>query len=133
MRFELRSWESLSDDEKAWLAPMPGVDKPDFRLMRHKLETNQWWLFKLPFPAEGLAVGFPDDGKLFIYYLRGYQLFGTVSAEDLCDAARHVGLSGMKAETRKLGVLKLMLNKGFRLTRVLPGPLYGVELDDVWR
>lgn len=128
MKFKLVTYESLTEEEQKWLAPIDG--KIEFNLMLDKVKSGEWWLFKLPYPAQGLAVGCADAGKLFIYYLRGFQLFGTVSAEDLLDAARYVGLSGMKAETRKLGVLKLMLNKGFRLTQTLPGPVYGVELDD---
>ena len=128
MKFQLVTYESLSPDEVQWLTPIDG--KVEFNYMLDKVKSGEWWLFKLPFPSVGLAAGCEDDGKLFIYYLRGHQLFGTVSGEDLLDAARYVGLSGMKAETRKLGVLKLMLNKGFRLTQTLPGPIYGVELID---
>lgn len=133
MRFEIVRWEQLSDDDRKWLEPMPGVDKPNFREMQQKLVDGEWWIFRLPWPAQGLAVGFPDEGRLFIYYLRGYQLFSTVTSEDLLAAARAVNLHGMRAETRKLGVLKLLLNKGFRLTKITDGPIYGVELDNVRR
>lgn len=129
MKFKLTTYEALTPEEREWLKPIDG--KVEFNYMIDRVKAGDWWLFKLPYPAHGLAVGCEEEGKLFIYYLRGFQLFGTVSAEDLLDAAKYVGLSGMKAETRKLGVLKLMLNKGFKLIDTGPGPVYYVELEDV--
>lgn len=130
MKFQLTTYEALSEDELQWLEQIPGASKPEHRMMIERVKSGEWWLFKLPYPAAGLAIGCESDGKLFINHLRGFKLFDTVSPEDLLEAARYVGLSGMKADTTKLGVLKLLLSKGFRLTQVLPGPVYGVELDD---
>jgi len=120
--------EQLTPEEENWLAPFPGVDKPDFRMMKSKLVSGEWWLIRISGnQSSGLSVVFPDAGKLFIYYLRGRRLFDTVSIEDLLALAERFGLSGLKAETRKIGVLKLILNKGFRLTQVIDDSIYGVE------
>lgn len=130
MKFQLVTYESLAPDELHWLEQIPGHVKPHYREMISKIQTGEWWLFRLPKPAEGLAVGCADEGKLFINHLRGRGLFGTLCPEDLLETARYMGLSGMKADTTRLGVLKLLVNKGFRHTVTLEGPVYGVELDD---
>ncbi len=131
MKFELTTYESLSSDDLEWLNQIPGMVKPDYQAMINRVRSGEWWLFRLPKPAQGLAVGCESAGKLFICHLRGIRLFDTINKADLLEAARYVGLSGMAADTTKRGVLKLLLNKGFRLTRTLPGPVYGVELLDV--
>lgn len=97
-----------------WLDPEPVGDKVSYRAMIANLAAGNWRLWRLREPASGLAVTYPLNGKLFVYYLRGHGLFGNLTIEDLLDVAIAEGCRGMAAETRKPGMLLILKKFGFR-------------------
>lgn len=111
------------------LAPIRSVPKVCLYVMRDNLRSGIWKLWKLGGPAEGWAVTYPYEGALFIYYLHGHKLFGKLTSEDLLQAARAEGLSGVKAETSNPAMLRLLQRVGFEIYAHGPSG-WCVELED---
>ncbi len=129
MRFEKLAVADMTLADMEWLKPISSVKKVVFRVMVENLASKKWDLRRLPAPASGLAVTYPDEGKLFIYYLHGRGLFGSLNKEDLLQAARDDGLVGVAAETSNRATLRLLQNIGFEITSA--GPFgWCVELQD---
>lgn len=131
MKVEKVEFDQITEDDKKWLTPMPGVEKPELRVMMQRIKFGSLDLWRFRPPSIGVAVTYPDEGRLFIYYLQGYRILDTLSKEDLLDLATSQGLSGMRAETHKLGVLKLLINRGFKHIRTGETGIHVLELDDV--
>lgn len=98
-----------------FLGPIPGVGKIDFRDMLAKLDSEEYQLWRLPAPAFGVAVSYPKDGLLFVYYLRGRRLFGSINNRNLLAAAHEEGLDGMAADTKEPGVRRILTSLGFQV------------------
>ena len=101
--------------DASWLEPISSVKKVEFRKMLQRIETGEWWVWRFKEPSSGIAVAYPEDGKLFIYYLRGYNLFANLHTEDLLEAARAEGLKGCMAETSRKGILLFLKRLGFKV------------------
>lgn len=107
---------TVDELEPEWLEVIPGVNKVDLQFMLKRIESGQWHLWRLPAPAKGIAVTYPYQGKLFIYYLRGLGLFGNLTREDLLQAAKSVGLSGLMAEAKGAAMVRILKSLGFVVT-----------------
>jgi hypothetical protein len=129
MRFEKVDPREIPLETMEWLKPIESVKKVVFDHMVHMIFSHKWDLRALPKPASGAAVTYPFEGKLFIYYLRGRGLFSSLNREDLLQAARDDGLTGVMAETSNPATLRLLLKVGFK--PIDSGP-FGtvVELQD---
>jgi len=125
--FEPTNWPEEKDNPH--LRPEALDDKVSYRAMVANLMKGEWQLWRLKEPAEGLAVTYPSGGKLFVYYLRGRGLFGTLKVDDLLDVALAEGCKGMAAETRKPGMLALLRRLGFKALDSVGGYTY-LELED---
>lgn len=121
---------SLDDPEAKWLRRIEGLRKVDFVWMLQALESGEAKLWRLPLPAQGVAVTYPEDGLLFIYYLHGRGLFGRLTKEDLLNAAREEGLTGVRAWVHNSRMKRILGRLGFSL---VPGAAIGataMELRD---
>lgn len=125
--FEPANW--LEEKDNPWLRPEALDDKVSFRVMTAQLMAGNWQLWKLKPPAEGVAVTYPLKGKLFVYYLHGKGLFGSLKVEDLLDGSLAEGCRGMAAETRKPGILAILKRLGFKPLESVAGYTY-LELED---
>ena len=105
--------EILHELPGKWLRPIPGVPKVDFQLMQAMLAEGKWDAWWLTDGPSGIAVSYPEDGVLFVYYLRANKLFGMLSKEDLLAVAYGEGLDGLKAQTKVPGVVRLLQAVGF--------------------
>ena len=127
--FQKISPDDLDLFDASWLEPIPGVKKVEFRSMMRKVKEGEWSVWRLQPPASGIAVAYPEDGKLFIYYLRGFKLFATLTKEDLLEAARLEGLSGCQAEASSKAMIILLKRIGFKpILKTEIGTL--LELED---
>lgn len=98
-----------------WLEEIPSVRKADFKAMVWKVTNGEWQLWRLGAPAQGVAVTYPWEGRLFIYYLRGTGLFATLTREDLLSVARLCALDGCMAETSSRAMLRILKSLGFEI------------------
>lgn len=130
MKFQHVPVGQLRQEEAQWLGEIPGLDMIEVKAMIAKIASGEWKLWRLAAPAIGLAVTYPYQGRLFIYYLRGHRLFGRLSRDDLLEVARHEGLSGMSAETQQIAMMRILSNLGF-VVRDSDPYLWYMELDDV--
>lgn len=115
--------------DRDWLEQIPSVKKADHAKMVKKVEDGEWKLWRLGKPADGIGVTYPWEGKLFVYYLRGLGLFGTLTKEDLLALARREGLNGLAAETSSYGMKKILKRLGFLTVLEEPGH-WTLELPD---
>ena len=121
MRFEKIPPADYSATDLEWLTrPVPGVPKISHREMLAKLDDGEWDLWRLPEPAEGIAVAYPENGLLFVYALTGRGLFGSLTVDDLLDAASFEGLDGLAAEVRSRGMKAILSRLGFVVAEVGP-------------
>lgn len=97
-----------------WMQPITGVPKVEFRKMLDNVYNGDWALWRLPYPAKGIAVSYPKDGLLFVYYLHGRDLFGSLTKEDLMKAAHDEGLNGCAAHTKDRRVARILKHIGFQ-------------------
>ena len=112
----------------AWLKPIIGVPKVDFREMLTKLDTEEYQLWRLPNPAQGVAVSYPSEGLLFVYYLHGTRLFGSITSKNLLQAAHEEGLDGMAADTKDKRVLRILKSFGFQVVSEPEPEFWHLEL-----
>lgn len=129
MIFEKVPPERISQTDLEWLAPIPGVKKAAFTQMKEWVQKGLWDLLRIPSPAEGIAVVYPWEGRLFVHYLHGKDLFATLTTKDLLDLARSYGLRGVAAETQVKGVARILRGLGFKVESVAPGH-WIAELED---
>lgn len=115
--------------DRDWLEPITGVPKVDYKQMVKHINEGTWSVWRLPGPAQGIAVAYPKAGRLFIYYLRGRGLFGRVTQEDLLKASRAEGLNGCAADTKDPRVKRILTHLGFKVIAVEPG-WWSMELSD---
>lgn len=114
-----------------WLNPRTAnCGKIDLDEIRVKVLSDEWDLWRLLAPARGIAVTYPEEGQLFIHYLRGKGLFGTVNKETLLSAARDEGLKGMSAEVRSDAHARLLGSVGFKVAECSPLGVWKMELTD---
>lgn len=106
------------------------VGKADFKKMAKMLAQGAWTLWRLLPPARGVAVSYPYEGRLFVYYLHGERLFGNVSSEDLLDVARKEGLSGVLAEVHAPATKRILSSLGFDTLEAEPPGWWKMELKD---
>jgi hypothetical protein len=129
LRFEKIPPGEMSLEDMTWFREIKSVRKNDFKKMVGRVFDGEWDLRRLPAPAKGLAVTYPEDGKLFIYYLHGSGLFGSLNKEDLLQAARDDGLKGVACITNTTSRRRLLERVGFRVTGFSEGA-WDLELDD---
>jgi hypothetical protein len=129
LRFEKVPAAEMSLEDMEWLREIQSVKKNDFKKMVARIFDGEWDLRRLPAPAKGLAVTYPEGGKLFIYYLHGSGLFGSLNKEDLLQAARDDGLKGVACITNTTSRRRLLERVGFRVTGFSEGA-WDLELDD---
>lgn len=129
MIFEKVLPEEISPTDLAWLAPIPGVRKASFAQMQEWVLAGLWDFLRIPEPAQGVAVVYPWEGRLFVHYLRGRDLFATLTTKDLLDLARSYGLHGVIAETQVKGIARILRGLGFKVESVAPGH-WIAELQD---
>lgn len=120
-KFERVPPAEYSINELEWLRPVPGVPKLELRRTITNLDEEEWDMWRLPAPAEGIAVTYPDRGVLFIHLLSGRGLFGSLTTKDLLDAAEAEGLDGIGAEVQSPGMRAILLRLGFMVTEAGPG------------
>lgn len=120
-------WQELSKADLKWIKPLK---YSDMDLMIQKILNGEWFVFRVTGTATGLSVGYPDEGRLFIYYLRGRGLFDNLTSEDLLSIAQRCGLRGMSAICHSFGMLQFLTKIGFYLVASEPAGWY-MELDDV--
>lgn len=96
-----------------WLKQAANLTKIEYRYMLEQIDNENWDLWRLPYPAKGVAVSYPKDGLLFVYYLHGKGLFGSITNKDLLDVARAEGLEGLRAEVRDKKVERILRHLGF--------------------
>jgi hypothetical protein len=89
--------------------------------MREKVYSGEWTLWRLLPPAQGVAVTYPDSGRLFIYYLHGRDFFDTLTREDLLQLAADEGCIGIWAEVTHKATYKL-IKKRFGCESYMEGP-----------
>lgn len=126
MDFKKILLEDLTEAQKSWLVPCSWVKKLSFKQMLEKLAAREYDLWLLGEPAVGLAVTYPEKDLLFIYYLHGNGLFGSLTIEDLTTIAKNEGLSGMLANVDNLGMKRILERLGFKV--ILESP-YGYEME----
>ena len=102
--------------ELSWLEPIPGVPKIDFKKMMWAIKAGSMDLWRLVDGPQGIAVTYPKDGTLFIYYLHATGLFGKLTREELLAAAEGEGLKGMTAATNLPGMVVILTRIGFEIT-----------------
>lgn len=135
MRFKKVLFEDLTAEQVSWLKPAAGVRKISFERMMEDIKSGRSSLWLLGDKAEGLAVTYPylalhpNHGLLFIYYLHGRGLFGTLNKEQLLEASRHCGFKGMTADVESSAMKRILERLGFHVTVESP---YGwsMELHD---
>lgn len=113
-------WEKTPLIESPWLEQIEGLGKIDFLAMKNQIKSGEMTLWKLSPPAEGLVVTHPEDGVLFIYYLHGRGLFGSLKMKDMLDTARDEGLAGVRCWVHSKAKQRLMSRVGFRLIGPAP-------------
>lgn len=113
MKFQKIPFDELDILDLDWIEPIKGVGKIDVKVMSKEIALGNWDARRLPAPAQGIAVTYPDDGLLFIYYLRGRGLFGSITKQDLLDAAEVDGLNGVAAHVDNKAMYKLLSNLTF--------------------
>lgn len=129
LRFQKIKPAEMSLQDMEWLKEIPSVRKNNFRKMLAHVFDGEWDLRRLPEPAKGVAVTYPEDGKLFIYYLHGTGLFGRLTKEDLLQAARDDGLSGVTCICNTTSRRRLLERVGFQVTGFSEGA-WDMELED---
>lgn len=129
MIFEKVIPEEITEHDLVWLKPIPGVRKVSFTKMQEWVMAGLWDFLRIPEPAKGVAVVYPLEGRLFVHYLRGRDLFATLTTKDLLDLSRSYGLSGILAETQVKGISRILRGLGFKVESVAPGH-WIAELDD---
>lgn len=113
-------WEKTKLSSSPWLEKIDGLGKIDFKGMINEIKSGNYTLWKLSPPAEGLVVTYPEDGLLFIYYLHGRGLFGSLKVEELLETARSEGLKGLRCWVHSKSRQRLMSRVGFRLIGPAP-------------
>ena len=113
MIFEKIPFDALDEVDLEWLTPVD-MGKTDAKIMARNVANGNWDVRRLPEPAEGIAVTYPEDGLLFIYGLHGTKLFGSITKEDLLGAATADGLVGMAAHVNKPGMRAILRRLGFQ-------------------
>ena len=106
------------------------VGKADFKRMAKELESGAWKFWRMCPPAEGVAVTHPLGDRLFVYYLHGQGLFGTVSSADLLSVARAEGLNGLLVEVHTPSMMRILTGLGFRVVDSEPPNWWQMELTD---
>ena len=129
MKFPRVAPTEYGPNEREWLKPMAALTKIEFRVMLSKLQNEEWSLRRLPAPAVGIAVTYPENGLLFIYGLHGKRLFGSITKQDLLDAATAEGFSGIRCSTESRAAVRLYERLGFSVVRT-DGPKQIMELHD---
>lgn len=121
--------EEITQADLDWLAPIPGVRKISFAKMQEWVLAGLWDFLRIPEPAQGVAVVYPWEGRLFVHYLHGRDLFATLTTKDLLDLARSYGLKGIAAETKVRGIARILRGLGFKTESIAPGH-WIAELED---
>lgn len=129
LRFEKIPPREMSLQDMEWLREIQSVRKNNFRYMVSQVFDGVWDLRRLPAPAKGVAVTYPEGGKLFIYYLHGSGLFGSLNKEDLLQAARDDGLKGVACICNTTSRKRLLERVGFQVTGFSEGA-WDMELED---
>ena len=128
MIFEKIPFDALDEVDLEWLTPVD-MGKTDAKIMARNVANGNWDVRRLPEPAEGIAVTYPEDGLLFIYGLHGTKLFGSITKQDLLDAATAEGFSGIRCSTESRAAVRLYERLGFSVVRT-DGPKQIMELHD---
>jgi len=124
MIFQPLAWSDLTAKDLKWFRPSGPFKKADFPQMTRMLRKGEWKLWRLPEVAEGLAVTYPQDDLLFIYYLHGKGLFGKLTSSDLYAVAESEGLNGIGCEVWSYGTYRLMRSLGFKVKNHEQDPLW---------
>jgi len=90
------------------------MDKVDFKELNAKVESGEWTLWRLGEPSKGVAVTYPNQGTLYVHYLRGVGLFDSLTPEDLQRVVHNVGLKAMVADVVKASRKILLSSVGFQ-------------------
>lgn len=123
-KFKHVPWEHISLSEMSWLEPIRGVPKVDFKKMTAAIKAGSMDLWRLIDGPEGIAVTYPNNGALFIYYLHASGLFGKLTREELLQAAEGEGLKSMSAATQLPGIVAILTRIGFEITGHEDGVTY---------
>lgn len=130
LAFKYVPWGQYNLVDYAWLEPAADLQKMDHRKMMSNLQSGVFKMWRLRPPAEGIAVTFPFEGRLFVYYLHGTGFFDTLNKENLLEVAKSEGLSGMMAETTSKGIKKILERFGFQVWK-REDQTWCLELKDV--
>lgn len=113
MKLELIPSDEITPEDLDWLETIPEIGKVGYKEMRFKVLTGEWMFWRFRGKAQGAAVGYPENGKLFIYYLRAERFFGNITKDDLLEAARDVGFNSIRALVQKPAVKFGLARIGF--------------------
>lgn len=120
-----------ADTQTDWLEQIPGVNKVDFKRMTSAIRSGEYTLWQITGEGpDGIAVTYPEDGFLFIYYLHATGLFGKLTRDDLFNVSRaEKCLEGLRAAATKGGMVVLLRKLGFEITGYDNG-VTDLELED---